>query len=116
MDCDGPVTGLRGPGQDSLYPSWHVDIPCAVDTPERVLADVVVSYGNAAGRLFDCTNHCNSLEYTYVGLEYGDECYCGTGYVGGVAPASADPSEFNVRCSGGLWRMQIYKYDPYEGF
>jgi hypothetical protein len=122
MDCDGPETPLLGPGTDQLADFWHVDVPCAVDNPQRVLENAIVSYGNATARPLLCTDYCQSLGYAYAGLEYGDECYCGTGYAGGVAPPTADASECNVRCldgyywtCGGSWRMQIYKYDPYQG-
>lgn len=92
-------------------------MPCAVDNPQRVLANVVVSYapGNTP---YSCTGLCSSGGYAYAGVEYGDECYCGTGYVGGTEPAAADLSECGMLCAGsmyedcgGSWRMQIYKFN-----
>ncbi|GJE88399.1 WSC domain-containing protein [Phanerochaete sordida] len=120
VDCDGPETGLLGPGTDQFAQGWVIDIPCAVDVPSRVLANAVVSYSNDTARPLTCTTHCASLGYTYAGIEYGNECYCGTGYADGLPPSSAPASDCSMRClagyywtCGGSWRMQIYKYDPY---
>ena len=94
-----------------------MDIPCAVDNPQRVLSNVVVSYLQSTTP-YSCTEQCSAQGYSYAGVEYGDECYCGTGYVGGVPPEAADPGDCDVRCAGsyyftcgGSWRMQIYKFN-----
>ncbi|KAJ7227573.1 hypothetical protein C8J57DRAFT_1093042, partial [Mycena rebaudengoi] len=60
-----------------------------------------------------CTQKCFSLGFTYAGVEYGDECYCGTGLVSDVLaanisdcdkPCAGDPT---IPCGAG-WRMQVY--------
>lgn len=117
VDCDGPETPLPDPipVENILPTGWQVAVPCAVDVPERVLANVVVTYADSTTPR-TCAIQCQNLGYRYAGVEYGDECYCGTGFApGGVVPASADPSECNVRCAGtysytcgGPWRMQIF--------
>ncbi|EKM51986.1 uncharacterized protein PHACADRAFT_262430 [Phanerochaete carnosa HHB-10118-sp] len=51
---------------------------------------MIVSYSNDIAGPLTCTTHCASLGFTYAGLEYGDECYCGTSYVNdGTIPQSA---------------------------
>lgn len=117
-DCDGPATPLPGPGTSpALATGWSVDMLCAVDNAARVLANSIVAYqpGNTP---YNCTTLCGTKNYEYAGVEYGDECYCGTGYVDGVMPPAADLSECGMLCSGnmfaacgGSWRMQIYKRD-----
>lgn len=118
-DCDGPETALPGPYiyNIALAAGWKVASQCAVDTPERVLSDVIVSYLPSTTP-YSCTTLCASKGYTYAGVEYGDECYCGTGYAGGVSPAVADVGDCDMRCAGdyiftcgGSWRMQIYTSD-----
>lgn len=119
VDCDGHETDLP-PVQLPMYdvpPGWTTALPCAVDVPSRVLANVITSTNPAYATPYDCVNHCISLgsQYRYAGLEYGTECHCGTGYAGGVVPDAADVSECDMRCSGdfiwpcgGSWRIQIY--------
>ncbi|WVQ72136.1 hypothetical protein IAR50_001681 [Cryptococcus sp. DSM 104548] len=40
-----------------------------------------------------CVSHCSSLGYTYAGIEYYSECYCGT-----TAPASTRKNSDNSKC------------------
>ena len=91
---------------------------CAVDTPTRVLADDVTTQ-NANPWVPACINQCAAEGYHYAGVEYGDECYCGTGYAGGVAPPVANTSDCNIPCAGdyshacgGSWRMEIFTFTP----
>ena len=116
IDCDGPETALPTTQATSaeLPDDWSVAIPCAVDNPNRVLADVVVSY-LPNNDPYVCVSECIAQGYAYAGVEYGDECYCGTGYVGGATPPSANISDCDILCAGsyyyycgGSWRMQIY--------
>ncbi|PSR71935.1 hypothetical protein PHLCEN_2v12145 [Hermanssonia centrifuga] len=117
VDCDGPETTLP-PVEDPVYDlpeGWRIAMPCAVDVPERVLSDVIVSYLPSTADPYHCLSSCQSQGYHFAGLEYADECYCGTGYSGGVAPAAANVSDCSMRCAGdyiyicgGSWRMQIY--------
>ncbi|GJE88408.1 WSC domain-containing protein [Phanerochaete sordida] len=117
-DCDGPPTPLPTPYYPPpLASGWSVDMPCAVDNAARVLANTIVQYspGNTP---YSCTTYCSSMNYAYAGVEYGDECYCGTGYVGGTMPPAANLSDCSMLCAGGMyedcggsWRMQIYKFN-----
>ncbi|XP_076105993.1 sialate:O-sulfotransferase 1-like [Mytilus galloprovincialis] len=83
-------------------------------------------FADDAGRLFDtkkaknssmslkkCRQLCQS--YTYVGLEGGDECFCGNRLNRQQYPSKPN-SQCNKRCSGeharmcgGTWRISVYK-------
>lgn len=57
-----------------VFPSgWQTLIPCAVDTPDRILRSVVIKQldDNSASR---CMAICDNLGYNYAGTEYGNEC------------------------------------------
>ncbi|OBZ76165.1 hypothetical protein A0H81_03373 [Grifola frondosa] len=103
VDCDGPETALP-PAQTNpeLPTGWTTAVACAVDDAARVLSDVIVTYypGNTP---YNCVTLCASKGYAFAGVEYSDECYCGTGYAGGVVPVSANVSDCDMRCSGGYY-------------
>ncbi|KAI0291644.1 WSC-domain-containing protein [Multifurca ochricompacta] len=93
--------------------NWTTQYACAVDVPSRVLANVVTTQytDNTPG---SCVQRCDAAGYTWAGVEYSNECHCGTGLVG--TPASAPVSDCNMACTGdpnlscgGSWRIQIYK-------
>ena len=116
VGCSGPETALPDPVDPSgeLADGWRVAIDCAVDNPGRVLADSIVTYEQSTTP-YTCTTYCQSKGYKFAGVEYGDECYCGTGFAGGVDPQAANSSDCNMRCAGswyytcgGSWRMQIF--------
>ncbi|PSR71931.1 hypothetical protein PHLCEN_2v12141 [Hermanssonia centrifuga] len=114
VDCDGPVTVLPPASQETPPYGWFNVIPCAVDNPDRVLSDPVVFY-RPSNTVNDCLNFCASQSYHWAGVEYSDECYCGTGFTNQKSPPFANDSDCNMRCSGeyqdlcgGPWRMQIY--------
>lgn len=44
-----------------------------------------------------CINTCNSKGFSYGGLEFGDECYCGNAIENGQVPAS---DGCDMACSG----------------
>ncbi|KAF7355836.1 WSC-domain-containing protein [Mycena venus] len=66
---------------------WYTAIPCATDTPSRVLADAYITSSNTNTPL-SYTQQCFSLGFTYAAVEYGDECYCGAGLVSNVSTAN----------------------------
>lgn len=63
-----------------------------------------------------CTNHCQSRGFSYAGLQWGIECWCGNNFDEGLAnlsgsciqPCAGNPSEY---CgNGGI--LSVYKYNP----
>ena len=111
------VYTLDPPVAPALPAGWAVARFCAVDVPSRVLVGAAVAQlaGNTPAV---CAAHCAAAGYAYAGVEYGNECQCGTGYVGGALPPSAEQYQCDaVRCPGdastlcgGSWRIQLYKY------
>ncbi|GJE90201.1 WSC domain-containing protein [Phanerochaete sordida] len=117
-DCIGPETPPPAPYYPQfLAPGWVSFEVCALDNPARVFTDVTVMYlpGNTP---YECTFQCTEVgDYAYAGVEYGDECYCGTGLVDENVRPTADVSECDVPCAGdytescgGSWRIQIYRF------
>ncbi len=87
---------------------------CAEDTPSRVIAGDVTTL-HSDNTPATCIEHCESLGYTYAGVEYGDECHCGRGLAGGLVPVVAPSLDCDIPCAGnegmtcgGSWRIQIY--------
>ncbi|KAI0291642.1 WSC-domain-containing protein [Multifurca ochricompacta] len=95
--------------------NWTTQYACAVDVPSRVLANVVTTQytDNTPG---SCVLRCDAAGFSYAGVEYSNECHCGTGLVG--TPASAPVSDCNMACTGdpnlscgGSWRIQVRLLD-----
>ncbi|KIP03263.1 hypothetical protein PHLGIDRAFT_246660 [Phlebiopsis gigantea 11061_1 CR5-6] len=117
IGCLGPETALP-PYDFSESPSseWAVDIPCAVDNPARIFANVIARVGPDT-TTSTCTSYCQEQGFPYAGVEYGQECYCGTGYVDNTPPPADDTSTCSFPCAGsyydrcgGSWRIQTYKF------
>ncbi|KAI0296528.1 WSC-domain-containing protein [Multifurca ochricompacta] len=93
--------------------NWSTQYACAVDVPSRVIANVkTTQYTDNTPA--SCIQRCDGAGFSYAGVEYSNECHCGTGLVG--TPASAPVSDCNMACTGdptlscgGSWRIQIYK-------
>lgn len=136
-ECDVPCAGDRtqscggyqriqiytkSPPLDPKLPKdWSVVSECAVDTTTRVLANSIVSVFNTSNTPAFCAAHCEANGYNYAGVEFADECICGTGFTDGAVPpgsATWDPWECNMPCTGdsstlcgGIWRVQIFAKD-----
>ncbi|XP_031569217.1 uncharacterized protein LOC116303758 isoform X3 [Actinia tenebrosa] len=63
-----------------------------------------------------CLQYCQSKGYSYLGLEWSTECYCGNHYdkYGNASasecssPCAGDPS----KTCGGPWRLSVYTTNP----
>ena len=95
---------------------WTTVYPCAVDVPSRVLANVVTTQ-YTDNTPASCIERCDAANYTYAGVEYSNECHCGTGLVG--TPASAPSTDCDLACTGdptlscgGSWRIQVRSLLP----
>jgi hypothetical protein len=98
----------------ALPVGWSLDMPCAVDTVDRVFANTQSSEldNNTPQR---CINYCAAQGYTMAGVEYSNECYCGNAYRNGQNPPTAPASQCQFACAGapglscgGSWGIQIY--------
>ncbi|KAM5542546.1 hypothetical protein V8D89_004005 [Ganoderma adspersum] len=96
----------------SIPLNWTTLSPCAVDNPARILADDVTTVvdDNTPG---SCITSCAALGFGYAGVEFGDECHCGTGLKAALddGPAAvcdlACTGDVTLAC-GGAWSIQVY--------
>ena len=100
---------------ETLPDGWSLVRYCGVDEANRVIENDNTSIlpNNTPAT---CIEHCIALGFDYAGVEYGDECHCGTGYIGG---AQAPTTDCNIPCPGnpsltcgGSWRIQLYSSEP----
>ena len=62
-------------------PGW-VQLGCFTDQPyERTLAQVGAYDGDLT--ISKCLTSCGAAGYAYAGVEYGDECHCGSSFDNG---------------------------------
>ena len=95
----------------SIPLNWTTLSPCAVDNPARILADDVTTVvdDNTPG---SCITSCAGLGFGYAGVEFGDECHCGTGLKAALddGPAAvcdmACTGDPTLAC-GGAWSIQV---------
>ena len=91
--------------------SWTTLASCAVDNPERIIAgDITTQSANNTPAA--CIESCAAQGFGYAGVEFGNECHCGTGL--NDALQDAPDSDCNVACAGnstlacgGSWRIQV---------
>ena len=91
--------------------SWTTLASCAVDNPERIIAgDITTQSANNTPAA--CIESCAAQGFGYAGVEFGNECDCGTGL--NDALQDAPDSDCDVACAGnstlacgGSWRIQV---------
>ena len=94
--------------------NWTTVYACAVDVPSRVIAhDVTTQYSDNTPA--SCIERCDAGNYVYAGVEYSNECHCGTALSG--ATAAAPVTDCNMACTGdptlscgGSWRIQVRRH------
>ncbi|PTB46771.1 uncharacterized protein TrAFT101_003787 [Trichoderma asperellum] len=115
-DCNTPCGGnstqaCGGPDRLTLYKSSKVTGPevnpgpngwvsqgCyAEGTTGRALTYQLGSVANAQMTVAACTSGCKAAGYTFAGVEYGGECYCGKSLSNGAKPAA---SGCTMTCNG----------------
>ena len=120
--CGGPngltvfYNGLGGI-QTNPGPTGWGSLGCYTDsTGGRTLTTgMAVQGGASAMTVALCTSACKQNGFTYAGVEYANECYCGNTLSNGGGPAS-DSSGCNMACAGnasefcgGSNRLNVYK-------
>ncbi|KAJ3545338.1 hypothetical protein NM688_g5635 [Phlebia brevispora] len=117
-DCDAQTTRpIPSLSEYPVLPSGWIELSeCVIDNPAgSLLTDSVVFYGTALP--YYCSALCDSNGYTYAGVEFGDQCWCGTGLIANYSdlPIGAPLAQCNWPCAegftlacGGFQRMQIY--------
>ncbi|KAK2055257.1 WSC domain-containing protein [Colletotrichum caudatum] len=105
-DPVGPVVN-PGVGQ-------YVSQGCYTEgTNERALPYLITTEKKTVGQ---CIGVCSAGRYTYAGLEYGGECWCGNTLAGTSLPAKA--TDCSMPCAdnsteycGGTTRLNLYKLE-----
>merc|ERR550519_2537801 len=94
---------------------FHWNGQCVADTRARLLrVELEASDENSPS---SCMSRCASLGYSYAGVEYGDECFCGN--TPPLASTIVESEECDEPCTGdasaicgGSWNMNVYKTGP----
>ncbi|KAH9979503.1 copper radical oxidase [Lactifluus volemus] len=109
-------SGATPPVIAQSYGLW-VSLGCYSDTPAaRTLSVPTTPVGGASNNsVQSCADACFALGYPLAGVEYADECYCGTAVVNGGAPTP--PGDCSMPCKGnssefcgGPSRLNLYNY------
>lgn len=108
-----PALGFKK--RDASIPSGWSYFGCVDESwNERLLQGF--AYSSASLTPLQCLTLCSSGGYTYAGLEYGDECYCGNEFIGTGGTVGSD-STCNTPCAGessemcgAAWELSLYKY------
>ncbi|CAK5265078.1 unnamed protein product [Mycena citricolor] len=77
-------------------PSGWTYLGCAVDGNPRALS---YSYVSSSLTQETCISSCDSLGYTYAGMQFGQECWCGNSLANGQGGLTSS-SECNMPCKG----------------
>lgn len=100
---------------DMSAKGWFYD-GCAIDKLDS--RTLPIRTGSDDMTIEQCIDYCVSKGQTYAGLQYSNECYCGTSiatdrkgdYLCAV-PCAGNPSQI----CGGAQRLSVYKKGPADG-
>jgi len=121
-DCNSACTGDSSQTCGGAYKNSVFYIAgykgCYVDSSiNRKLPYLAYNSNSLTGKL--CTGMCRGLGYTYAGIQYGKQCYCGSSSPGTLAPAA---NQCDKTCSGnshevcgGTLRNTVYDLTGYVG-
>ncbi|KAH9939393.1 uncharacterized protein BXZ73DRAFT_89050 [Epithele typhae] len=94
--------------------NWTTLAACAVDDATRILAGDVTTV-SPTNTPAECVSSCAAAGFGYAGVEFGNECHCGTGF--DEALVAAPPDGCNMACAGdetlacgGPWGIQVYTF------
>jgi glucan endo-1,3-alpha-glucosidase len=120
----GDARGLARPGplmekRDALPPGWTSSGCSTESSHQRLLQGF--SFSSHANSPTVCLNECAKRGFTIAGTEFGDECYCGSEFVGTGGVVVPD-SYCSVPCAGdkssncgAAWYLSLYKYNSTIG-
>ncbi|KAJ7905855.1 WSC domain-containing protein [Mycena olivaceomarginata] len=77
-------------------PTGWTSVGCVTDGAARALS---YFYTSTSLTQDSCVTTCDSKGYTYAGLEYADECWCGSSLANSLGVAT-DASQCNMKCTG----------------
>jgi len=124
MACTGEASETcGGPNRLNVYaagPGW-VQLGCYTD---QVYSRTLANIGAYSGSLTieKCLASCEAAGYSLAGVEYGDECHCGSSFDNGGAPAPDGSVGCSFPCAGssteicgGSNRLSMYEYINADG-
>lgn len=124
MNClGGPPDICGGPNRLNIYnytgsiPNWDA-LGCYTDSiTARTLAVRTAVAGNAPMTVELCLGACRNAGFAIAGVEYAQECYCGSTLTNGGVPAPDGSDQCKMACQGnsaefcgGPNRLNIYTY------
>ncbi|KAI0079478.1 WSC-domain-containing protein [Panus rudis PR-1116 ss-1] len=105
--------GVRAFGTPTIPLNWTTISPCTVDTGARIIVNDE-TFQLSDNTPASCIELCDSGDFVIAGVEFGNECHCGSGLK--VLPSDQPISECNMVCTGdptlscgGPSRIQVYK-------
>lgn len=91
------IMGTLAFNQPGIPLNWTTVYPCAVDFGARIIAgDITVQDPNNTPA--SCVERCDAQNFIYAGVEFSNECHCGTGLKS--TPEARPTSECNMACTG----------------
>ncbi|KAI5450005.1 hypothetical protein NCC49_003767 [Naganishia albida] len=114
MPCAGASDEQCGNGyKSSLYTSVSSVVSplgCYKDSTPRILPDY--SYKSSSMTPLLCQSTCMSKGYSFAGVSYGSECYCGSAAPDATAKTAntdcAQKCAGSTATCGGAWRTYVY--------
>jgi hypothetical protein len=114
MASASSTSSSEAPQPTKLPKRWFRIYECAIDNADRVFRSPFEFYKFQNNTPAACATLCDSRNFTFAGLEFGEECFCGNGFVRPWLPSSP-ASECNTTCTGdsnqtcgGDYRIAIY--------
>ncbi|TCD62163.1 hypothetical protein EIP91_007269 [Steccherinum ochraceum] len=97
-----PAPGLTD-AQEALLPGW-TNVGCIVEgTTSRALTGA--TYTDAVGMTLNtCAAFCANKGFTYAGIEWSQECYCGNTLTGGASTNTVSGDQCSNACAGNQYQ------------
>lgn len=104
--CDpNPPTPSFAPTRSTLPSGW-TELGCIVEgTTGRAFTSASTTDPAMTKTL--CANYCGNLNFPFAGVEYGDECYCGSEFSNGAVNQTVPWSDCSVTCAGNRTFFQL---------
>jgi len=78
-------------------------IGCGTDAATRTLSGASTSSGTMTVQ--SCITYCKGKGYSYAGLEYASQCYCGNSVAAAMMPVTGQLGACDMNCAGNSTQM-----------